>query len=79
MEKWAELGEEMGRLLKLRTPPLGVKLLRQVEDAPQDTSPVGFTCAVCQASGIARYYKKPVLVTKDDCWACQVGGAALGF
>ena len=79
MEKWAELGEELDRLLKLRTAILGIKLLKRVEDAPEGISLVGFPCALCQATGIARYYKKPVLVTKDDCWACQVGGAALGF
>ena len=35
MEKWRELGEELDRLLKLRTPPLGVKLLARAEDAPE--------------------------------------------
>jgi uncharacterized protein (DUF169 family) len=79
MEKWKELGEALDRFLKLRTPPLGVKLLPRAEDAPEGTSPVGFPCAVCQATGIARYYNRPVLISKDDCWACQVGGRALGF
>lgn len=79
MEKWVELGEELDRLLKLRTAILGIKLLKRVEDAPEGISPLDFTCALCQATGIARYYKKPILVTKDNCWACQVGVAALGF
>ncbi|MBC8461773.1 MAG: DUF169 domain-containing protein [Deltaproteobacteria bacterium] len=79
MEKWQELGKELDQLLKLRTAPLGVKLLARAEDAPRDASPAGFPCAVCQATGIARYYERSVLVTKDDCWACQVGGRALGF
>ena len=79
MEKWAELGDELDRLLKLRTPSLGVKLLERAEDAPKGFRPLGFTCAVCQVTGFARYYNRPVLVTEKEGWACQVGGAALGF
>ena len=79
MEKWTELGKELEQLLKLRTPSLGVKLLKRVEDAPKDIEPLPYTCAVCQATGTARYYNKPVLITKKEAWACQVGGAALGF
>jgi uncharacterized protein (DUF169 family) len=79
MARWTELGEQLDRQLKLRTAPLGVKLLPRAEDAPDGTSRPGFTCAVCQATGIARYYNRAVLVTKEDGWACQVGGAALGF
>jgi len=79
VEKWTELGDELDRLLKLRTPSLGVKLLKRIEDAPQDISPLGYTCAVCQVTGVARYYNRPVLVTEQEGWACQVGGAALGF
>ena len=79
MEKWAELGKELDELLQLRTPSIGVKLLKKIEDAPEGIAPVGFTSAVCQATGIARYYNKPVLITKDDGWACQVGGRVLGF
>jgi uncharacterized protein (DUF169 family) len=79
MEKWAQLGEELDRMLKLRTPSLGVKLLKRIEDAPPDVSPLDYICAVCQVTGVARYFNKPVLVTKKEGWACQMGGAALGF
>jgi len=79
MEKWIELGEELDRLLKIKTPSLGVKLLKQIEDAPRDINPLPFPCSVCQATGTARYYNRPVLITKKEGWACQVGGAALGF
>ncbi len=47
MEKWAQLGEELDRMLKLRTPSLGVKLLKRIEDAPADVNPLDYTCAVC--------------------------------
>ena len=48
MEKWAELGEQLDGLLKLRTTPLGVKFYKKLEDAPKDIAPLHFTCAACQ-------------------------------
>jgi len=79
MDKWAELGEQLDKLLKLRTAPLGVKLYKQIEDAPKDVSPLSFPCAACQVAGFARYYRRPVLMTNKEAYHCQVGGAALGF
>ena len=79
MEKYSELGSELDRLLKLRTPSLGIKLLKQVGDVPGGVEPLSFPCAVCQATATARYYSKPVLISKQEGWACQMGGAALGF
>jgi len=79
MERWSELGQQLDALLKLRTPPLGVKLYRKLEDASPDAAPLGFPCAVCQVAGFARYYRRPVVVTRDDAYCCQFGGAALGF
>jgi len=79
MEKWKKMGIELDELLKLRTPSLGVKLLKHIEDVPRGIESIGFTSAVCQATGIARYYNKSILITKEDGWACQVGGRALGF
>ena len=79
MEKWSELGAEFDNLIKFRTPTLGVKMFKNMEDVPEDIQPVGFPCAVCQATGIARYYNRPVKITKEDGWACQVGGRSLGF
>jgi len=79
MDRWTELGEQLDSLLKLRTAPLGVKLYRRIEDAPGDIAPLRFPCAVCQVAGFARYYRRPVLVTTEEAYHCQVGGAALGF
>jgi len=79
MEKYNELGSELDRLLKLRTPSLGIKLLKQVGDVPAGVEPLPFPCAVCQATATARYYNKPVLISKQESWACQIGGAVLGF
>jgi len=79
MEIWAELGEQLDGLLKLRTAPLGVKFYKKLEDAPKDIAPLHFPCAACQVAGFSRYYRRPVLATKNECYHCQVGGAALGF
>lgn len=79
MEEWKELGEEVNRLLKLKTPTLGVKLFRRVEDIPSDVERITWPCSVCQVLGIARYHDKAVAVTKDEATSCAIGGAALGF
>jgi len=73
------LGQQPDRVLKLKTPPVGAKLYRKRQDAPADMSPLHFPCAACQVAGFARYYRRPVLATMDECYHCQVGGAALGF
>ncbi len=79
MEKWSELGAELDTMLKSRTPSLGVKLLKNIDDIPEEIDSMGFTCSVCQAAGTARYYNKQVAITKEDAWACCVGGRSLGF
>jgi uncharacterized protein (DUF169 family) len=78
MEEWGELGGKLDGMLQLRTPTLGVKLYKRLEDAPK-VEPVGFPPAMCAAAGWSRYYRVPVLLTGEMKHACQVGFAALGF
>ena len=53
-----EYGEEMERLLRLKTFPLAVKLLEKEDDIPEGTQRTlkdwGYHLALCQASSMAR-------------------------
>ena len=78
MDEWAELGTKLDGMLQLRTPTLGVKFYKKLDDAPE-VKPLDFPVAMCAAAGWSRYYKVPVLLTNQMKHPCQVGWAALGF
>jgi len=65
---WNEKGEELLRILRLRTPPVGV-VFSENEEIPEDSfqpSKYGMKMAVCQAIGFARYTGRTVALKYDD-------------
>jgi uncharacterized protein (DUF169 family) len=79
MATYSELSQEMESLLKLKTPPVGIKLFEKAGDIPDDFELMDTHCPVCQVIGMARYHEKAVAATKDWAFACAGGAAVLGF
>ncbi len=71
LDKFRELSYSLVSLLKLRTPPIAIRFL---DKDPDKTAIPGFRpyrdfhkrMAFCQAAAIARYYKWPILMGKED-------------
>ena len=74
-EKINKYGEEIERLLKLKTPPIGVKFIQSEDEIPDDAiRPVRDKrghIAQCQAFAMSRREGETVAVLKEDqwCWA----------
>jgi len=72
-------GEELEKLLLLRTSPLAVKMLEKEEDIPEGAyrpkRDDGVHLAQCQAFTLSRRKRKTVAMLKEDnwCWAPLVG------
>ena len=77
-----EQAEELDRLLRLQSFPVGVKLLKSEDEIPEDAQrPVrdmGYHLSFCQAIALARRYGMTVAETKQDMW-CFEPVIALGF
>lgn len=75
-------GEEIERLLQLRTSPIAVKLLEREEDIPQGTtrpkSDIGSHLALCQAFAMSRREGAQVAMLKEDHW-CYAPVIAFGL
>jgi len=77
LEKIKEAAETAERVLRLRTPPIGIKLLKDVKDIPEEAyRPKSAT--VCQVPAIARYHGITAAGEKGKI-DCPMGAAALGF
>ncbi|MFQ5711571.1 MAG: DUF169 domain-containing protein [Candidatus Geothermarchaeales archaeon] len=74
----SELQEKIERELKLRTFPVGVKLLRKASEAPPDIQGVPNKATVCQLSTLARLHGLTCMAKPEDI-ACGRGAASLGF
>lgn len=72
-------GEELERLLILRTSPLAVKMLTNEEEIPKDAlrpkKDHGFHLSQCQAFAMSRRQRITVAMLKEDnwCWAPPIG------
>ena len=77
-----EYGEEMERLLRLKTFPLAVKLLEKEDDIPEGTQRTlkdwGYHLALCQASSMARRDGTHIAMLKEDNW-CFLPIIGYGF
>ena len=75
-------GEEIEKLLQLRTSPIAVKLLEKEEDIPEGTicprKDLGTHLALCQAFAMARREGSQVAMLKDDHW-CYAPVMAFGL
>ena len=79
MSNFRELGEEIDRLLRLRTDSLGVKLFENEKAIPKDFKILEEPWEVCQVAGMARYHRQGYALTKDMATPCVVGAISLGF
>ena len=77
LERIKELSEALERILRLRTPPIGITLLKDVKEIPDDAHKPG-RATVCQVTGIARYHGIAVGGEKGKV-TCPMGATALGF
>ncbi len=75
LEEYNGYGEELERLLLLRTSPIAVKMLEKEEDIPDGAyrpkRDDGVHLAQCQAFAMSRRQKTTVAMLKEDnwCWA----------
>ena len=69
--KWNEKGRKITELLKLRTPPVGVRFYEEKYEPEKAFKPskYGIQMAVCQAIAFARYIGRTVLLEAED-FAC---------
>lgn len=77
LEKIKRLSETLERTLKLRTSPIGIKLLKDVEEIPEEAYRPSMA-TVCQVPAIARYHNIFAAGEKGKI-TCPMGAAALGF
>jgi uncharacterized protein (DUF169 family) len=65
-------GEDLERLLKLRTSPIAVKMLDKEEDIPEEAvrpkRDRGYHLAQCQAFAMSRREKDTIAMLKEDNW-----------
>lgn len=75
VKEYNDLGEELERLLRLRTSPIAVKMLEKEEDIPEGAirpkRDRGYHLAQCQAFALSRRQKLTIAMLKEDhwCWA----------
>jgi len=79
MLNYNELGLELDRLVRLKTPALGSKLFKKAEDIPSACEVIKEDVMVCQVIGMARYNETAVAATRDSATACAMRGASLGL
>jgi uncharacterized protein (DUF169 family) len=79
MMNFAKTGEELDRLLNLRTPSLGIKFFEKIADITDEFEVIKDDVMVCQVIGMARYNESALAATKDSATACAMGGASLGL
>ncbi len=72
-------GEELERLLLLKTSPIAVKMLEKEGDIPQEAirpkRDRGYHLAQCQAFALSRRRRETIAMLKEDnwCWAPLIG------
>ena len=72
VREFNQYGEEIERLMLLRTSPLAVKMLEKESDIPKGAirprTDQGYHFAQCQAFSISRRKAQSIAVLKDDNW-----------
>ncbi len=75
-------GEELERLLQLRTSPIAIRLLKRAEDIPEGAirpkRDLGVHLALCQGFAMSRRNKATVAMLKEDQW-CYLPVIAYGL
>ncbi len=79
LKEYNSYGEDLERLLLLRTSPIAVKMLEKEEDIPEGAirpkKDRGYHLAQCQAFAMSRRQRASVAMLKEDnwCWAPLMG------
>jgi len=72
IERYNRCGEELERLLMLRTSPVAIKMLKTEADIPEGAvrpmRDYGYHLAQCQAFALSRRKKTTVAMLKEDSW-----------
>ena len=77
LENLQSSSERLERMLRLRTPVVGIKLLRNPKDIPEEAYRPDRT-TVCQMTGVARYHDIVVASAKGNI-VCPMGATTIGF
>ncbi len=82
MEEYNRYGEELEKILKLKTSPVAVKMLASEKDIPDGAmrpkKDHGYHLAQCQAFALSRRDKTTVAMLKEDHW-CPAALMAYGL
>jgi uncharacterized protein (DUF169 family) len=81
LEEYNKYGEELERILLLRTSPIAVKMLEKEEDIPKEAirpKKQGYHLAQCQAFAMSRRDKTTIAMLKEDHW-CPTAVMAYGL
>jgi uncharacterized protein (DUF169 family) len=81
LEKYNKYGEDLERILLLRSSPIAVKMLEKEEDIPKEAirpKKQGYHLAQCQAFAMSRRDKATVAMLKEDHW-CPTAVMAYGL
>ena len=79
LNEFNNFGEELEKLLLLRTSPIAIKFLEKEEDIPEGAirpkRDQGVHLAQCQAFALSRRKRQTVAMLKEDnwCWAPLIG------
>jgi uncharacterized protein (DUF169 family) len=79
IKQLSNYGEELEKLLLLRTAPIAVKMLEKEADIPQEAvrpkRDRGYHLAQCQAFAMTRRNRETIAMLKEDnwCWAPLIG------
>jgi uncharacterized protein (DUF169 family) len=79
IKEYNKYGEDLERLLLLRTAPIAVKMLEKEEDIPEGAirpkKDRGYHLAQCQAFAMSRRQRETIAMLKEDhwCWAPLMG------
>jgi len=72
LDEYKQYGEDLEKILLLRTSPMAVKMLEKEEDIPEGAvrpeRDRGYHLAQCQAFALSRRQKETVAMLKEDNW-----------
>jgi len=79
LEKVQSVGEDLVKLLRLKTYPVGIKLFKSEDEVPKEFEKVEEKFAVCHFIGMARFHEKALYALSKNSESCIVGATAMGF
>ena len=77
-DEWSEVCRELFELLRLRSSPVAVKLVKSEEEIPEGVEKPKKRLTVCQMVNLARIHKRTLAATVDEI-ICAYAQSVLGF